>query len=192
MARRLEDAFVAVWSGYAENDGFNRLILSAGATWREAALIRTLCAYRRQTGLDQPQDVQEAALARYPQLTRQLIELFACRFDPAKELSLRQREEACREICGRIETSLRDVSALADDQVLRRLTDLILGVQRTNFYQTAADGGPHSFVSLKIASRVLREIPEPKPFREIYMSSPKGRRRSPSLRPGRPRRPALV
>nr|WP_321360734.1 NAD-glutamate dehydrogenase [uncultured Hyphomonas sp.] len=173
VAHRLEEAFVAVWSGYAENDGFNRLILVAGATWREAALIRTLCAYRRQTGLDQPQDVQEAALARYPVMTRLLTELFACRFDPSKDLSLRQREEACREICDKIEVSLRDVSALADDQVLRRLTDLILGVQRSNFYQTAADGGPHSFVSLKIASRVLRDVPEPKPFREIFMSSPK-------------------
>jgi len=173
VARRLEEAFVAVWSGYAENDGFNRLILAAGASWREAALIRTLCAYRRQTGLDQPQEVQEGALARYPALTRLLVDLFAVRFDPSKDLSLRQREQACREICDSIEVNLRDVSALADDQVLRRLTDLILGVQRTNFYQTTADGGPHSFVSLKIASRELREVPEPKPFREIFMSSPK-------------------
>ncbi|MEO1965215.1 NAD-glutamate dehydrogenase [Hyphomonas sp.] len=173
VARRLEDAFVAVWSGYAENDGFNRLILTAGATWREPAPLRTPPAYPPHTALHQPHDLHHPPPAPYPQLTPQLIELFACRFDPSSEMSLRKREEACREICDRIEVSLRDVSALADDQVLRRLTDLILGVQRTNFYQTAADGGPHSFVSLKIASRVLREIPEPKPFREIYMSSPK-------------------
>ncbi|HBJ40660.1 MAG TPA: hypothetical protein DDZ20_07885, partial [Hyphomonas sp.] len=68
---------------------------------------------------------------------------------------------------------LRDVSALADDQVLRRLADLILAVQRTNFYQTNGDGAPYSFVSLKIASRELEDLPEPKPFREIYMSSPR-------------------
>lgn len=173
IAQRLEEAFVAVWSGYAENDGFNRLILAAGATWREAALVRTLCAYRRQTGMDQPQDVQEAALARYPVLTRLLIDLFEARFDPTNDVTLKQRETACQTICADIETSLRDVSALADDQVLRRLVDLILGVQRTNFYQSAADGGPHSFVSLKIASRELAELPEPKPFREIFMSSPK-------------------
>ncbi len=173
VAHRLEETFVAVWGGIAENDGFNRLVLEAGATWREAALVRTLCAYRRQTGMDQPQDVQEAALARYPAMTRLLIDLFASRFDPSKDLSLRQREAAGRDICDAFEAGLRDVSALADDQVLRRLSDLILGVQRTNFYQSAANGRPHSFISLKIASRELRDLPEPKPFREIFMSSPK-------------------
>ena len=173
LSHLLEEAFVAVWSGYAENDGFNRLILTAAATWREAALVRTLCAYRRQSGMDQPQDVQEAALARYPALTRLLVELFAVRFDPLKKLTLEQRETAGREICDRIEAGLRDVTALADDQVLRRLADLVLAVQRTNFYQFATDGGPHSFVSLKIASRELQDLPEPKPFREIFTSSPK-------------------
>jgi len=173
LTERLEAAFVAVWSGLAENDGFNRLILEAGATWREAALIRTLCAYRRQTGMDQPQDVQENALGRYPELTRLLIELFNTRFDPSRKLSLKQRTEAAGKICEQIEEGLRGVSALADDQVLRRMADLILAVQRTNYYQSAANGGPHSFVSLKIASRELQELPEPKPFREIFTSSPR-------------------
>ena len=173
LAHRLEEAFVAVWSGLAENDGFNRLILSAGATWREAALIRTLCAYRRQSGMEQPQDVQEAALARYPVLTRLLIGLFAARFDPSLVLSMPQREEECKKLCDQIETGLRDVSALADDQVLRRLSDLIMAIQRTNFYQLTPDGDAYSFVSLKIASRELQDLPEPKPFREIFTSSPK-------------------
>ena len=36
----LEDAFIAVWSGKADNDRFNRLVLTAGATWREARRYR--------------------------------------------------------------------------------------------------------------------------------------------------------
>ena len=35
LARALEDAFIAVWSGRADNDRFNRLVLTAGATWRD-------------------------------------------------------------------------------------------------------------------------------------------------------------
>ncbi|MCB9963268.1 MAG: NAD-glutamate dehydrogenase [Hyphomonas sp.] len=173
LAGEFEQAFEAVWSGLAENDGFNRLVLAAGATWREAALIRTLCAYRRQTGMDQPQDVQEAALARYPAITRQLVDLFETRFNPASGLLREKREEAGAGLREKIEESLRDVAALADDQVLRRLADLILAVQRTNFYQADAAGKPLSFISLKIASRDLSDLPEPKPFREIFMSSPK-------------------
>ncbi|MCA8906046.1 MAG: NAD-glutamate dehydrogenase, partial [Hyphomonas sp.] len=84
-----------------------------------------------------------------------------------------KREEAGAGLREKIEESLRDVAALADDQVLRRLADLILAVQRTNFYQADAAGKPLSFISLKIASRDLSDLPEPKPFREIFMSSPK-------------------
>ena len=170
---QLEDTFVAVWSGLAENDGFNRLVLSANATWREAALIRALAGYRRQSGMDQPQYVQETALSAYPAIARLLLQLFAIRFDPARQGTLEDRAAAARDVRAEIETALRDVSALADDQVLRRLADLVMSVQRTNFYQIASDGQPQAFMSLKIASRELEDLPEPKPFREIYMSSPR-------------------
>ncbi len=172
LSHLLEDAFVAVWSGNAENDGFNRLVLTAAATWREAALFRTLCAFRRQTGKDQPQDVQENALSRYPAIARLLLDLFAVRFDPSAGKSRDAREAAGKEIREQITDALRGVSALADDQVLRRLADLILVTQRTNFYQRNESGKPHRFISIKIASREVSDLPEPKPYREIFMSSP--------------------
>ena len=34
------NTFVAVWTDEAENDGFNQLVTGAGASWREAALLR--------------------------------------------------------------------------------------------------------------------------------------------------------
>ena len=37
-----EEAFTAIWTGMAESDGFNRLILTLPCTWREAALVRAL------------------------------------------------------------------------------------------------------------------------------------------------------
>ena len=48
---RLEGCFLAVFRGDADNDGFNRLILSAGADWREVAAVRAYCAYLRQLEL---------------------------------------------------------------------------------------------------------------------------------------------
>lgn len=96
IATQFEQAFLAVWGGRAENDGFNKLVLVAGASWREAALIRALSAYRRQSGLDQPQEVQEAALAQYPAVTRLILELFATRFDPQADATLDARKAAQR------------------------------------------------------------------------------------------------
>ena len=173
LARALEDAFIALWSGKADNDKFNRLVLTAGASWREAALIRALAAYRRQSGLDQPQDVQEAAVARYPAATRLILDLFTARFDPQAHKSLDARTKASAEIEAKFEEAMKSVVSLTDDLVLRRLFLLVRATQRTNFYQADEAGEPRSWISFKVASRELADLPEPKPFREIFTSSPK-------------------
>lgn len=169
----LEDAFIAVWSGKADNDGFNRLVLSAGASWREAALIRALAAYRRQSGLDQPQEVQEAALARYPAATRRILDLFAARFDPQAHKSLEARTKVETQLAADFEDVMKNVASLTDDIVLRRLFVLVRAIQRTNFYQATPEGDQRPWVSFKVASRELADLPEPKPYREIFTSSPK-------------------
>ena len=172
ISRDFEQAFLAVWSGRAENDGFNKLVLVASATWREAALIRALAAYRRQSGMDQPQEVQEAALAKYPAVTRLLLELFATRLDPAAHATLEARRKAQADITARFEEAMKDVVSLADDVALRRLFHLVEAIQRTNFYQEDENGDVRPFISFKVASRELADLPEPKPFREIFMHSP--------------------
>src|SRR3546814_15138239 len=64
VARPFEEAFIAAWTGQTESDGFSRLVLELGTSWREAALVRALARFRQQTGLDPSQAVQEAALVR--------------------------------------------------------------------------------------------------------------------------------
>ncbi len=55
---------------------------------------------------------------------------------------------------------------------LRRLAALIRAITRTNYYQAGADGGPKPYISFKVASRELADLPAPKPFREIFVASP--------------------
>ncbi|MDX1599057.1 MAG: NAD-glutamate dehydrogenase, partial [Marinobacter sp.] len=43
-----EDLFRRVWYGDAENDSFNRLLLSSYMSWRQIALLRTFARYMRQ------------------------------------------------------------------------------------------------------------------------------------------------
>ncbi|WP_256644953.1 NAD-glutamate dehydrogenase [Thermomonas paludicola] len=78
-----EDAFAAIWRGDAENDGFNRLVLAAGLSWKQVAMLRAYCKYLLQTGVTFSQSYMEATLTRYPLLARLLVELFEARFDPA-------------------------------------------------------------------------------------------------------------
>ncbi|HEY4555829.1 MAG TPA: NAD-glutamate dehydrogenase, partial [Lysobacter sp.] len=77
-----EEAFAAIWRGQAENDGFNRLILAAGLSWRQVAMLRAYCKYLLQVGVTFSQAYMEQTLSRYPLLARLLVELFEARFDP--------------------------------------------------------------------------------------------------------------
>ncbi len=172
IKQAFEAAFVAIWTGRAESDGFNRLVLELGIGWREAALIRALARYRQQSGLDPSQGVQEQALSDHPGVARLILDLFQTKFDPAVRADLATRKEQAKAVEGKITEALQAVESLDSDRVLRRLAALVGAIQRTNFYQPAADGGPKPYISFKIASRELEDLPAPKPYREIYVSAP--------------------
>ncbi|AAK22075.1 NAD-glutamate dehydrogenase [Caulobacter vibrioides] len=167
-----EEAFIAIWTGATENDGFNRIVLEMAVGWREAALLRALARYRQQSGLDPSQQVQEAALRDHPMVARLILDLFRVKFDPAIRADLRTRREQAEAVQFSIVEALQAVESLDADRVLRRLAALVGAIQRTNFYQLGADGEPKSYISFKIASRELEDLPAPKPYREIYVSAP--------------------
>ncbi len=95
-----EDAFARIWRGDAENDGFNRLIVLARLDWRQTAMLRAYCKYLLQVGVPFSQAYMEETLARYPLLSRLLVELFEGRFDPGAgslgKAALREGMEALR------------------------------------------------------------------------------------------------
>ncbi len=68
--------------GRAEDDRFNRLVLTAGLAWREVALLRAYCRYLRQTGTRFSLSYIEDALSVHTEIARRLVELFVARLDP--------------------------------------------------------------------------------------------------------------
>ncbi len=170
---RLEGSFLAVFRGEADNDGFNRLVLSAGADWREVAVIRAYCAYLRQ--LEQPFGLRYLAdtLARHAGLTRDFIELFHLLFAPERRLSLGERQQAAVAIRQRIEGALAKVPSLDEDRILRQVLNLVLATVRTNFYQTDAVGRRSAVISFKFDSKHVEAAPQPRPFREIWVYCPR-------------------
>ncbi|THD57904.1 NAD-glutamate dehydrogenase [Phenylobacterium sp.] len=169
LKQAFEDAVVAVWTGRTENDGFNRLVLELSIPWRAAALIRTLARHRQQAGLDPSQRVQEEALAAHPAVTRLILDLFRAKFDPSAEISLENRRLRGDAIMAEIVEALQAVESLDEDRVLRRLALLVGATQRTNFYQTDEMGHPKPYISFKVASGELADLPAPKPYREIFV-----------------------
>lgn len=166
----LEDTIIATWRGDNEADRFNTLTAILGLPWRDVCFLRTCARYRQQTGEDPSQPVQEQALADNPELVQLILELRDARFDPDFSGARTAKQD---EITKKILKKLDDVASLDADRVLRRIANLVAAVQRTNFYQTTENGTPKPYIALKIASSELENLPEPKPYREIFVWSPR-------------------
>ena len=164
-----EEAVAAVWTGLTENDGFNRLVLELSIPWRDAALVRALARFRQQSGLDPTQRAQEEALSNNPGVARLILDLFRTRFDPAIRADLHARGEQTDAVMAEILAALQRVDSLEEDRVLRRLALLVRAIQRTNYYQLDPDGRPKPYISFKVASGDLADLPAPRPFREIFV-----------------------
>src|SRR5690606_15106651 len=137
-AARFEEAFARIWQGDAENDGFNRLLAAAGLYWRQVSMLRGYCKYLLQVGVPFSQSYVEETLVRYPQLARQLVELFEARFDPAADKARTARMRAAH---AAIRDMLERVASLDEDRILRGYVGVIEATLRTNYYQVDGEVG---------------------------------------------------
>src|SRR4029450_3674391 len=177
-ARRLlfQNAVRAVWSGAAESDGFNALVLGAGLTWRQVVILRMLVKYLRQTRSTFSQDYVQAALVANPAISRMLVELFEARVDPHRYAGEPGPERAQAEgaIADAVLAALDDVSSLDQDRIIRALLGVAEAALRTNYYQTdPVAGGPKPYVSLKLDPTKVPDLPAPRPMFEIWVYGPR-------------------
>ena len=171
--RRIEDCFLAIFLGRSDNDSFNRLVISAGADWREVAALRAYAAFLRQLGSPFGLRYLADTLHRHAGLARDLIELFHIRFNPDAGGDLAARKAKEEPVRARIEGALASVPSLDEDRILRQFLALVDATVRTNFYQRDKTGTPSEVISFKLSSRDLTMAPHPRPFREIWVYSPR-------------------
>jgi glutamate dehydrogenase len=172
-----QEGFLGVWRGRTESDGFNRLVLAAGLTWRQVSVLRAYAKYLRQGGTTFSQNYIEDALVANVPIARLLVELFESRFDPGRSGDLAADSESrvakVDAVEGRIESALDEVSSLDQDRILRSYLTLIQATLRTNFFQTGTDGRPKDYMSFKLEPTKIPELPEPRPAYEVYVYSPR-------------------
>ncbi|MCF6376761.1 NAD-glutamate dehydrogenase [Nocardioides KLBMP 9356] len=172
------EALRAVWDGYNEIDGFNQLVLAAGLTWRQATVLRAYAKYLKQGNSPFALDYIEEALRSNVDITRLLVELFESRFDPGRgdralEADAEARVAKVEAIEERLARALDDVVSLDHDRILRSYRTLVRATLRTNFFQRAADGGVHPYISFKLEPSAIPDLPEPRPRFEIFVYSPR-------------------
>lgn len=163
-----QEAFAAVWHRQAENDGFNRLVLTAGLGWRDIVILRAYAKYLRQAGTAFSQRYIEDTLASSPQITLWLIELFKTRFDPRYQGEMRTET-----IVECVNGLLEEVASLDQDRILRRLSAAVQATVRTNGFRTDGAGHTQGYLSLKLQAQAIPGLPKPVPIYEIYVYSPR-------------------
>jgi glutamate dehydrogenase len=168
--RRFEEALLLLWTGAVENDGFNRLVLAAGLSARQATILRLYCKVLRQAGSTFSQAYMEDTLARHAPIARRLVQLFEHRFDPARVASASL--DGIAEVQA-IDHALDRVESLDEDRILRAYLTLVRNSVRTNYYQSDPSGAPKPALAVKFASHAIDLLPLPRPLYEIYVYSPR-------------------
>lgn len=167
---RFQDAFAAAWTGKAENDGFNALVLSAGLSWRQAMVLRAYAKYLRQAGSTFSQDYMEDTLRNNVHTTRLLVSLFEARMAPERQRAGHELVDALLE---EVDAALDQVASLDEDRILRSFLTVIKATLRTNFFQKNGSGAPHDYVSMKFDPQAIPDLPAPRPAYEIWVYSPR-------------------
>jgi len=188
------EGFLAVWRAEVENDGFNRLLLSAGLGAREISVLRAYCRYLLQTGVAFSQAYMERALATNPTIARNLFRLFALQLDPRvpsrgrplrtsaarflRQLPAGAHEDPARRahadrLAAQIRRSLDGVKSLDEDRILRAYLALVSATLRTNFFQRYPDGSSKPYLAIKLDPARIPELPLPRPKFEIFVYSPR-------------------
>ncbi|MBV7257402.1 NAD-glutamate dehydrogenase [Pacificimonas sp. WHA3] len=159
-----ESALRAVLTGARENDAFNSLVTGASLRVEHVTWLRAYFRYLRQTGLTYGMPTVVEALRRHPKLTADLIGLFYARFDPAqtkRDAEIKAREKAIAE-------KLRHVAAIDEDRIIRLYRDVIDATLRTNAFAEDAEA-----LAFKFDSAAIPGLPQPVPYREIWVYSPR-------------------
>ncbi len=160
-----EDAFLSVWRGDVDNDGYNGLAQTAGLWSNEILVLRAYGRYLQQAGIPQSQDFIAAALNRYPDIARGLHSLFVARLGPG---SREDGAVAAKHLKAKIKDALEDVPNIDDDTIIRRYLNLIEASLRTNHFVEGKKGRGQS-LAIKLDPRAIDGLPEPRPWREIFV-----------------------
>ncbi|MGB0112416.1 MAG: NAD-glutamate dehydrogenase [Ilumatobacteraceae bacterium] len=160
----IQHAFVGLLRGDVEADGLNRLILTAGLTRRQIAVLRLYNRYLRQVNFAFSTSYIERALVRHAEITIRLASLFDARFELSIDADTRAEHVAA--VRDELDTLLDAIPSLDDDRICRAFVALIDATVRTNAFRNRTE------LAVKLLPHDISFLPEPRPAFEIFVCSP--------------------
>jgi len=159
----------AVFSEKTENDKLNSLILKTELNWRDINVIQLYRNYYLQIGVSYTKGRINNCLLKYPEYITAIYHYFITKFSPENKFGNIEyrKNELLPVLKKKFIDSLRHVSDIADDVILRTIFKLVEATIRTNYFIPKKAG--ETYISVKLNPSMLEEMPKPVPFREIYV-----------------------
>lgn len=159
---RLVEAVTALLGRDAESHRLNGLVVSGGLTWREVSLLRSYQTLLSQVSVATSRNFITDTLLSHPEPAVLIYRFFEAKFQP----DFPEREKVMASTKEAFYDSLNQVKSLAFDRTLRALFNLVEATLRTNYFLNK------TYISHKISSHDVTEMPEPRPLYEIIVVGP--------------------
>ncbi|OOG55252.1 glutamate dehydrogenase [Rhodanobacter sp. B05] len=179
------------WRQVAMLRGYSKYLLQTGATFSQSYMEETLNRYPAIAGLlvelflakfDPRREALSAGELKLAGATlavemQTLIPAHVQAAQPAliNDMSAalsRPRAEQIGVVEGAIGVLLENVASLDEDRILRSFVGLIRATLRTSFFQRW-NGEYRPYISYKLDSHQVSELPKPVPYREIWVCAPR-------------------
>jgi glutamate dehydrogenase len=160
-----QELFSALFNDEAEDGRLNGLVIEGGLSVREVQLVRAYMSYWRQTGTRFSVRYMAETLRKQPAIVKELVDAFLQRFDPSLDDATRG---AALDKVADIKSRLPAINHADSEEVLGAMATLIAATLRTNYFQNDQQGDKIIF---KFDTSNLSLVPEPRPFREIFVFS---------------------
>ncbi len=165
----IEEAFYAMWQEKCQNDTYNQLILLANLNYSQVTLLRALASYLYQVKIGFSKEYLGIVLTKHAEMAKLIISLFYSKFSP--KLQAEERKNKVEELNHKLEENLGLIQDHIEDYIIRRFIDLVNNILRTNYFVKDDNNNKKDYVSFKIDSTSVMEMPLPRPYREIYVYS---------------------
>jgi glutamate dehydrogenase len=160
-----QELFAALFNDEAEDGRLNGLVIEGGLSVRQVQLVRAYMSYWRQTGTRFSVRYMAETLRKQPAFVKELVDAFLQRFDPSLDEAART---AALDKVAEIKSRLPAINHADSEEVLGAMATLISATLRTNYFQNNQQGDKIVF---KFDTSNLALVPEPRPFREIFVFS---------------------
>ena len=165
VAGAAQELFEALLNNEAEDGRMNALVIEAGMRSMEVQMIRAYASYWRQGGCRFSIRYMADCLKKQAHYVRQITDAFVTRFNP--ETDPQHRELGTNALLA-IKEKLADINHADSEDILRTLVELMLATIRTSYFQKKQ---VNDTILFKFDTTKLNWLPQPRPFREIFVFS---------------------